>query len=233
MLGDDPQLAGQLHAGRAAADHHERHPLRCSIWIARALGLLECAVDPIAQVERVRERLQPAGHLAPLVFAEVGGLGSAGDDQAVVVQPLAAVEDKLAVLDVEAGRLAHQDGDVRVAPERGPDRRGALAGGQPAAGHLVEQRLEQMVVGAVHERHVHVCVPQLVRGRQPAEAAADDYDAAAVLACRAMPRARVRGIVVLECVCARLDVRAAIPPARAGGIVVLGLLSGHWRRGAE
>ncbi len=211
---------------------------------------------PVAQVERVGKRLQLAGHLAPIVFAEVGGLGPAGNDQAVVVEPLAPVEDKLAALRVETGRLAHQDGDVRVAPERCTDRRGALAGGETAARHLVEQRLEQMVVGAIHERHVHVCVAQLVRGCQPAEATADDDDAAAVLARGSMPRARVRGIVVLGCAhtcclvcaavppacawiivvlgcaCAGLSACAAVPPACAWGIVALGLLSCHWRRGA-
>jgi hypothetical protein len=52
-------------------------------------------------------------------------------------------------------------------------------GGAPVARHLVEQRLEQVVVRAVHQRHIYVGVAQLVRSRQTTEAAADDHHAAA------------------------------------------------------
>ena len=95
---------------------------------------------------RRRRGLQAAGHLAPGVVAEVGGLCAAGDDQTVVVQALAAVEHELAALDVEAGGVRHQYGGVGAPAQRGADRGGALAGGEAAAGDLVEQRLEEVVL---------------------------------------------------------------------------------------
>ena len=49
-------------------------------------------------------------------------------------------------------------------------------GGQDARRHLVEQRLEQVVVGAVHHRDVDVGVGQRAHRVEAAEAAADDDD---------------------------------------------------------
>ena len=53
---------------------------------AGSLGLLERAIDAVAQVEGVPERLQAARDLLPFVVAKVGRLSAAGDDQAVVVE---------------------------------------------------------------------------------------------------------------------------------------------------
>ena len=174
----DRERARHLDAGRAAADDRERQPLRAGLGVGRPLGLLERAEDPVAQVDRVRERLQPARHVLPLVVAEVGRLHPAGEDQAVVADPLAALEDDLPLLDVEVHDLGHQHPGARIAPQRDPDRRRALARRHRAECHLVEQRLEQVVVLAVDHRHVDVGVLQPPRRRQPAEPAADDHDPA-------------------------------------------------------
>ena len=53
---------------------------------------------------------------------------------------------------------------------------GDLAGREDAGGHLVEQRLEQVVVATVDEHDVDGPVPQQLGGGQPAEAAPDDHD---------------------------------------------------------
>ena len=59
------------------------------------------------------------------------------------------------------------------------DRRAAIARGQQTGGHLVEQRLEQVVVHPIHHRHLHIRLSQPLRGCEAREAASDDYDAAA------------------------------------------------------
>ena len=55
------ERAGDLHAGRAAADDDEGQPLAASSGVGVALGLLERAEDAGAQVDGVVERLQPEG----------------------------------------------------------------------------------------------------------------------------------------------------------------------------
>ena len=53
----------------------------------------------------------------------------------------------------------------------------ATAGARQAGGgDLVEQRLEQVVIGAIDHRHAHRRARQRPRGEQAAEAAADDDD---------------------------------------------------------
>ena len=112
-------------------------------------------------------------------MAEVGGFRAGRDDQAVVVQAFTPVEDHLAPLGVDIRYLGHQDVHVGAAPECRPDGSGAFARGNRTSRQLVEQGLEELVIGPVDQCHVDVGVPELPRGRQPAEAAADDDDAAA------------------------------------------------------
>ena len=52
-----------------------------------------------------------------------------------------------------------------------------VALGEDAGGQLIQQRLEQMVVRAVDDRHVDVGAPQRLGGEQAAEPGADDHDA--------------------------------------------------------
>jgi len=47
-------------------------------------------------------------------------------------------------------------------------------GGEDRGRHLVEQRLEQVVVGAVNEQHIGRRVAQGLRGREAAEASTHD-----------------------------------------------------------
>ena len=65
VAGDLPEGAGQLHAGRAAADDDERHPLAPALGVGLALGGLEGDEDPAPDVRRVVERLQAGRRRAP------------------------------------------------------------------------------------------------------------------------------------------------------------------------
>ena len=173
LIGEDGERSGDLHPGGSAADDGERQPLVPRLPVARSLRLLERAVDAVAQVEGVAERLQAARDVLPFVVAEVGRAGAAGDDQAVVVETLAAVEDHLPPLGVHVGGLGHHDRRVGAAPERRPQRRGALARRDGARRELVEQGLEEVVVRPIDQRHLDVGAPQLLGGGQATEPAAD------------------------------------------------------------
>jgi hypothetical protein len=52
-----------------------------------------------------------------------------------------------------------------------------VALGEHPGGDLVQERLEEVVVGPVDDHHLHRRPPQRLRGEQPREAAADDDDA--------------------------------------------------------
>ena len=158
--GELRELPRHLHARRAAADDHEGH---------RGAGVARRPARP--RPARRRRRCGRAGAnasssdfmrtmpRAELVVAEVGGRGAAGHDEAVVAdgQLLAELVD----VDLRASRSmslhlaedhTHATGSCGSTSRIG---RGDLALREDAGGHLVEQRLEEVVVGAVDDRDAH------------------------------------------------------------------------------
>ena len=69
---------------------------------------------------------------------------------------------------------------LRRAGENGADRPGDVGGRERCRRHLIEQRLEHVVIAPVHERHVDVAAGKPLRSCEPAEAGADDHDMGAV-----------------------------------------------------
>ena len=72
--------------------------------------------------------------------------------------------------------LAKQHCDVALVAQDVPDRRRDVALGENPRCHLVQQRLEEMVVVAVDDGHVHGGVSQSPGREQTTEAAAHDRD---------------------------------------------------------
>ena len=97
-------------------------------------------------------------------MAEIGLADPGGHDQAVVgdLEGLdagdAGVHDP--AVQVEPGDLGQFDPDVLVLAQHVADGRRDLARGDHARGHLVQQRLEQVVVAPVYQGHVHALAGQ-------------------------------------------------------------------------
>ena len=72
------------------------------------------------------------------------------------------------VVDVDVDDLAEHDPRVALAAQHVADRRGDVALGEHARGDLVEQRLEEVVVGAVDHHHLDRRAAQRLGGEQPA-----------------------------------------------------------------
>ena len=140
-----------------ASDDHEGEPLPLLLRILLELGHLERPQNPAAELEGVVDRFHAGRPARELVVAEVGLAGAGGDDQAVVRDldgaPVGARGRHRASLEVEAGHLGQLDLDISMAAQNASDRRGDLARREDPGRHLVEQRLEEVVVVAVHQRH--------------------------------------------------------------------------------
>ncbi len=106
--------AGELDAGRAAADEHERHPFAAAFRVGLAFGGLERDEDPPADLGRVLDGLEARGERRPLRVVEVAVVRARRDDERVVVDRAAVREQDLALLGVDADGLAEDDGRVAV-----------------------------------------------------------------------------------------------------------------------
>jgi hypothetical protein len=107
-------------------------------------------------------------------LAEIAVGRAGGDDQAVVADFLAVLQHHRAARDVDARRLAVDDRHVLLIGEDMADRCGHCRRRESRRGDLVQQRLEQVMVGAIHHRNAQACAVERACGEQAAEAAAQD-----------------------------------------------------------
>ncbi len=150
-----------------APDDHECQPGSAQVWISLALGHLEGAEDPSAQLECVVDRLHPRRVALELRMAEVRLVRTARENQGVV-RNLAAqakrVDAQAACIEVDRLDVSEHHGRVSLAAQNVPHRRGDIALGKDAGSHLVQQRLKQVVVRSVDHRHLDISPPQGLRG---------------------------------------------------------------------
>ncbi len=133
---------------------------RCWAGSETRLGDLEGAEHPSPQLHGVVDRLHPRGDQGVLVVAEVGLAGPGRDDQAVVGVVVAFARDRLRVhhprLQVESRHLGQDDLHVLATAQHVAQHGRDLTGRHDAGRHLVEERLEQVVVPPVDQRDLDV-----------------------------------------------------------------------------
>ena len=181
--GQFADLAGQLHARGPRSDDGEGHEEALLRGVGSRLGDLEGAVHAATELHGVVDRLHPRSDQRVLVVSEVRLPGSGGDDQAVV-----GIVERLTRkgggvhhprLEVESGDPGQGNLHVLVAAQQVPQHRRDLTGGEDAGRHLVEERLEQVMVALVDEGDVDVGPRQHAGGGKATESATDDDDTVA------------------------------------------------------
>jgi hypothetical protein len=107
-------------------------------------------------------------------MAEVRVVGAGRHDEVVVGERLTAVERHALRGDVDRLGLAEQDAHVLLASQNPADRRCDVARRQPGSGDLIQQRLKDVMVVTIDQRHLYRRVLEGARTEEPAEPAADD-----------------------------------------------------------
>ena len=150
-------LARELDAGRSGADHRRSSttPAARSGSVVD-LGHLERAEDPPAQLERVVDRLHGRREERELVVTEVRLVHAGGHDEAVVRHLDRIVQAGSARTRPGArGRTRSPRPARRVmfwyAVQHLTQRRRDLARGEDSGRHVVQQRLEQVMVSPVEQ----------------------------------------------------------------------------------
>ena len=86
-------------------------------------------------------------------MAKVRRFRAGGHDKRVVGNTVVPEQDAAAG-EVEATNLGHQNRNIRVPFQHGPQRRRNVGRRQPARGHLVQERLKEVKVPPVDEGHM-------------------------------------------------------------------------------
>ncbi len=175
LTGDLGQRAGHLDACRAAANHDECQQRLAANRVGLALGVLERQQHATADVERVLDRLESGRDRAPLVMPEVGVRRATRDDQ-IVVGELTVGQHELPAGLVDGAHLREEDLHVQLAAQNPSDGRRDVPRRERRHRHLIEQRLEDVMVAPVDDRDADAGTTQGAGRIQPAKPAADDDD---------------------------------------------------------
>jgi hypothetical protein len=104
--------------------------------------------------------------------------GGAGRQDQSVVGKQASVTNLHSASDrIDAGNLAHYYANVPVSRKDGADGKADISGRQGGGCNLIQQRLEQMMVGAVDQRDLGGGAGQPLCSLEPTETGAYDDDA--------------------------------------------------------
>ena len=110
----------------------------------------------------------------PLVPSEVRMVGPGGQDEIIVWKSQRAGDD-LPRLKIEAFDSAKDDAHIGSAGKNAADGPGDIGGGKCGRRHLIEQRLEQVIIALVDERHIDRLVRKAFRGRKPSKSRAHNH----------------------------------------------------------
>ena len=167
------ELPRHLNAGGTPADHDEGHQGPTPLFVGFGFGLFEGAEDLAAEVEGVVQRLHARRPAPEVVVTEVRGHRPSGHDEAVVADGDRVVElgdGELASGRIDVLHLAQDDAHGVVVAEDVADSRGDLTFRKDPGGHLIEEWLEEMVIGAVNQGDPHRYPPEGLGGEQATEA---------------------------------------------------------------
>ena len=103
-------------------------------------------------------------------------MSGAGGEHKVVVGYSFAAEEHLAACRIDVRHLAENDARIGLVVDDTANGRGHVGGRQAGRRHLIEQRLEQMVIAPIDEGDVSVALLQPLGHGKAAEAGAGDDD---------------------------------------------------------
>src|SRR5215831_15741024 len=106
-------------------------------------------------------------------MAEISVPGTRRDNEGVVAKPLLS-DQYQPLCGVNARNRLHKHGGIGLSVKNRADRSRDRIGRQRSRGHLIEQRLEQMIVVPIYQRDIDWRSSEGTCRRQPSEPAAND-----------------------------------------------------------
>ncbi len=173
-LGNVGDGSGQLDAGGSAADDDEIERWVPAVLDHLALGQFEGEQHTAANLGGVFDGFESWRKRSPVVAAEVGVGGTGGQHQVVVRELGAAGQGDLPRIRVNADYLVHEHLGVLLVAQNCADGLSDVGRREDREGDLIEERLEGVMVAAVHEGYVHGQAGKASGCMNACKAAADD-----------------------------------------------------------
>jgi hypothetical protein len=172
------ERARGLDPGWAAADDDD---VQGAVLDQRrfAIGRFPGLQDMVLQADRVGERVQRKGMFLRSLDTEEVDLGAEPEDEVVVGQGLELTETDLARVEIDRRDRVLVNARVRLLVDEVANRVADCRLLDQPRRHLVQERLEGVVIVLVDEDDLDVALLELLRGADAREAAADDQDAGA------------------------------------------------------
>ena len=154
-LRDVADGAGKFDPGGSAANDDEIERRVPALLQHLALGKLEGQQHAAANLGCVFDGFKAGRERLPLIVAEIGVRGAGGEDEIVVVEACAAGKRYLPCRDVDADHLIHEHLSVALMAQNGADGLGNIGGREHSQRHLIKQRLKEIVIAPVDQRHIN------------------------------------------------------------------------------
>ena len=147
---------GQLHSRRSTADDDKGQQGVAFTGGARPFGGFKGEQESPPHLERVLDALEARRMLLPFRVSEVG-VSRPGGQHEIVEGELngAAIERHGARRGIDPIDVGHDHGDIGLVPQQPTNRHTDIGRIQYGRSHLIEQRLKQVMVGAIEERDEH------------------------------------------------------------------------------
>jgi hypothetical protein len=169
----------QLDPGGPSPDDGNRHEPAPLGGIGREFRAFEIREHGPAHALGIGERLQRKRVLRPFAPAEVRGARPGGEQHVVEVIARTRATRRVLARRVHRHDLVHQYRHIAGILENLADRAGDIRGRERGRRHLIEQRLEEMMIGPVHKRDIEAGVPREgARAFQTRKSSANDENPA-------------------------------------------------------
>jgi hypothetical protein len=172
--------ARQFNAGRASPNQDKRQQVTMTAWVLLGLRLFKRLQYLVPNGDGIREAFQPRRKLLEFVMPEVTMSSARGQNQVIIRNtrpfPVCVAHEDALLIFVNSRDFTHDDGGVLLIPQNPANRRADLSRTQEGRRHLIEERLKEVVIGAIDQNDPYRCLSEGLGGREASKASSDDYD---------------------------------------------------------
>src|SRR5262249_26235151 len=175
MTRDLRQRPRQFHARRTAPDNHEVQWNLALAFRRLPLSQFKGEQHTPSNLESILDRLQARSQRFPFVVTKIG-VRRSGRDHQVIVRDLRIRQLHNSIRHVDIDDLSQQHVYIPGPAKNRSNWSRNFSRRESRRGHLIEQRLKEVMVSAVNQRSSYRIFPQSPSRFQTTETASDDHD---------------------------------------------------------